>query len=521
MIRQYKESLERFNLPEFNLDWGTMNRGIEKESLRVTDQGSIALSSHPSALGSALTNPFITTDFSEALLEFITPAYGEISDCLGMLENIHRYTYQNLENDELLWVASMPCTMSGKQIPLAQYGSSNIGLLKTLYRQGLSHRYGSVMQTVSGIHYNFSMPDSFWPAYKDICKSSDSIQQFRTDKYLHLIRNFHRYSWMLFYLCGACPAVCKCFVEGRPHKLQEYDQYTLYLPHATCLRMGDLGYSSDAQKELFVCYNELETYVDCLYRAMHTPYPAYEEIGSSKDGEHLQINTSLLQLENEFYSTIRPKRTAKSGERPLTALTNEGIEYVEVRAIDLNPFMPLGIDTQQIRFLDSFLLYCLLSDSPDCHEQEFFEVKDNISSVIVAGRDPELELSLEGEKVKLTSWAREIIKDISHSAALLDQVHQHGKYSESVSSQMAKIDDPELTPSGQVLKSMKEKQLSFYALSMEQSEAHKAHFLDTDLQEETRTLMEETAADSKVKQKEIETADEINFDEFLSQWNAS
>jgi glutamate--cysteine ligase len=522
LSRQYKESLERFRLPEFNLDWGTTLRGIEKESLRVTTQGDIALSSHPLALGSALTNPYITTDFSEALLEFITPVYGNTSECLEMLENIHRFTYQNLENEELLWTSSMPCSMADtEKIPLAQYGDSNIGRLKTLYREGLSHRYGSVMQTVAGIHYNFSMPDSFWQAYKEICDSSESMQQFRTDKYLHLIRNFHRYSWLLLYLFGASPAACKCFVNGRSHNLEEYDEYSLYLPDATCLRMGNLGYSSEAQKSLFVCYNEIETYVECLHQAMHTAYPAYEEIGTKKNGKYLQINANLLQLENEFYSTIRPKRISKSGERPLIALTNDGIEYVEVRALDLNPFLPLGIDTQQIQFLDSFLLYCLLSESPQCNQREFFEVGENIASVVERGRDPNLALSLEGEEVRLTQWATELLNDINHSAVLLDQVHEHNQHTASVSVQMAKVVNPELTPSGQILKIMQDRQLSYYDFAMEQSQAHKAYFMDKALNGETKTLMQETSTHSLTNQQGIEVADKLDFDEFLVQWNAT
>ncbi len=125
MAKQYSECLQRYQLPEFDPEWGAICRGIEKESLRVSPEGNISLNSHPVALGSALSNPYITTDFSEALLEFITPAYGDIEECLQVLENIHRFTFQNLEDDELLWVTSMPCPLDAKvEIPIAQYGSS-------------------------------------------------------------------------------------------------------------------------------------------------------------------------------------------------------------------------------------------------------------------------------------------------------------------------------------------------------------------------------------------------------------
>ena len=164
MAGQFEQSLKHFNLVEFLPEWGKVRRGIEKESLRVSPEGSVALSPHPSGLGSALTNPYITTDFSEALLEFITPARDSIDECLQFLEAIHRFSYQHLENDELLWACSMPCpTGNLDDIPLANYGNSNVGRLKTLYRRGLSQRYGSLMQTIAGIHYNFSKYErNFW-----------------------------------------------------------------------------------------------------------------------------------------------------------------------------------------------------------------------------------------------------------------------------------------------------------------------------------------------------------------------
>ncbi|NKB34488.1 MAG: glutamate--cysteine ligase [Pseudomonadales bacterium] len=507
-------------MPEFDPEWGAVLRGIEKESLRVLPDGHISLSGHPAALGSALTNPYITTDFSESLLEFITPAFQDIDECLQVLENIHRFTVQNLDNDEMLWVSSMPCPLGeDAEIPIAQYGSSNIGKLKTLYRHGLHNRYGSLMQAIAGMHYNFSMPESFWEPYQKICQHSGSMKEFRTEKYLHLIRNFHRYSWILIYLCGASPAACKCFVAGREHDLQNFDETSLYLPEATCLRMGNLGYKSEAQKSLFVCYNDLQTYVDCLHEAMHTPYAEYDKIGQQSNGDYAQINTNLLQLENEFYSTIRPKRNVQSGERPLDALINNGIEYVEVRALDLDPYAPLGISAEQIRFLDTFLVHCLLAESPACNKREFFEVASNIGKVVEHGRNPELMLDLESSTKGLKEWSIELLDDLAHSAGLLDSVHGVSSYSESLKKQRAKVDNPELTPSGQMLKEMKDGNISFFEFSMRQSKLHHEHLSNNGLEDQTLNHMSATAADSLLRQKEIEASDELNFDEFLVQWN--
>lgn len=521
MTKPYSESLQRYHLTEFKPEWAAIKRGIEKESLRVTPEGHISSGDHPVALGSALTNPYITTDFGEALLEFITPAYNDIEQCLKMLENIHRFSLQNLEQDEMLWVSSMPCPLSSEAaIRLAEYGSSNIGRLKNLYRRGLSNRYGRLMQVISGIHYNFSMPESFWRPYQQRCGDTGSLQEFRTNKYLHLIRNFHRYSWLLIYLFGASPAACKCFVQGREHHLQELDEYSLYLPNATCLRMGNLGYKSEAQKALFVCYNEIESYAECLSEAMRTSYPAYEKIGTKKNGEYLQINTNLLQLENEFYSTIRPKRVTKKGQRPLEALMSEGIEYVEVRALDLNPYLSLGIDAGQVRFLDTFLLHCLLSESPECDRHEFFEVASNIALVVEQGRDPDLKLNLEGKPTRLRDWANALCEDLQHSASILDTLHGSNAYQESLTTQTAKVNDPDLTPSGQILREMQERKLSFFGFSMQQSRLHRDTLQDNGLDAATLELMRATSAESLRDQQQIEADDKLSFDEFLAQWNA-
>ena len=328
-------------------------RGIEKESLRVESSGQLAKTPHPDALGSALTHPSITTDYSEALLEFITAPSTSIDQVLRELEEIHRYTYQHI-NDELLWASSMPCQLGeDSSIPVGQYGSSNIGRMKTVYRLGLGHRYGRQMQTIAGIHYNFSVPDSLWQQLQTDEGNQQSLQDYKTDGYFALIRNFRRYFWLLLYLMGAAPAVCKSFVRNRQHDLVAFgdDSHSLHKPFATSLRMGNLGYQSDAQSSLVVCYNDMDQYNRTLKGALETPFKAYEEIGLKDDqGNYRQLTTNLLQIENEFYSPIRPKRTAASGETPLEALQRKGVEYIEVRCIDVSPLAPCGIDRQSIRF---------------------------------------------------------------------------------------------------------------------------------------------------------------------------
>lgn len=520
MAKSASEGVARFGLPEFRTEWGAIRRGIEKESLRVTPEGNLAQTAHPAALGSALTNPYITTDFSEALLEFITPPSASVEECLRWLEGIHRYSYQHLPDSERLWVCSMPCPVSNDEsIPIARYGNSNLGQLKTLYRKGLSHRYGSLMQTIAGIHYNFSMPDNFWLDYQKIQGDQQSLKQFRTQSYLQLIRNFHRFSWLLFYLFGASPAACKCFVQGREHRLQELDPGSLYLPDATCLRMGDLGYRSEAQKTLSVCYNDLDSYLDSLNKALHTPYAPYQEIGVGEKSNHRQINTNLLQLENEFYSSVRPKRTAKRGQRPITALARDGIEYIEVRALDLNPFDPVGIDAEQIRFLDAFLLFCLLTPSPQCDQDESLQITLNTQTVVERGREASLMLRRNGDTVALKRWGDELLDGMTATAELLDGAQGTNLHRSSVEAQRLKLQNPELTPSGRMLQQMRSGNLSFFRFGMRQSEQNLEYFKRGTIANPLQSELVNASNESLLEQDRIEAADSVDFETFLRNWN--
>lgn len=397
--------------------------GIERECLRVDSDGKLALTPHPRALGSTLTHPQITTDYSEALLEFITPTETDVADTLADLERIHRFASSKLDG-EYLWSPSMPCELPDEEsIPIARYGSSMIGRLKYVYRKGLALRYGKTMQCIAGIHYNFSLPERLWPLLRQAEGSELSERDYQSAAYIALIRNFRRYSWLLMYLFGASPALDAGFLRGRPSQLERLDEHTLYLPYATSLRMSDLGYQNNAQAGLTPCYNDLQSYIDSLRQAVSTPYPPYEKVGTKQDGEWVQLNTNILQIENEYYSSIRPKRVTYTGERPVQALAARGVQYVEVRCLDINPFLPLGIDLDEARFLDAFLLFCAFSDSPLLNG-ECSDATDNFLAVVKEGRRPGLQLQRRGQPVELQVWANELLERIADTAALLDRARR-------------------------------------------------------------------------------------------------
>ncbi len=495
-----------------------LNRGIERESLRVNPKGKLALTPHPVALGSALCHPKITTDYAEALLELITPVHGSISSCIDDLDDIHRFVYAELaKQDEMLWSSSMPCQLGkAADIQIAQYGSSNVARMKMVYREGLAHRYGKVMQTISGIHYNFSLSDKFWASYQLAIGNHDPIDTFKTARYFGLIRNFRRWVPLLVYLFGASPAVCRTFLQGQQHNLTPFDEHSWHGEFATSLRMGDLGYQSSAQNSLFVCYNTLDNYIESLRNAITVPHSAYAAFGiKNADGEYQQLNTSLLQIENEFYSVIRPKRITASGEAPINALKRGGVEYIEVRCMDINPFTPVGIDARTMRFLDLFLMYCLLEDSPNFSDEECQTVNSNFKAVVANGRAPSCELLFGSKKVEFKTWANGLMEAMLPLAKTLDTLHASKTYQTTWVEQSSKIENTALTPSAQVLAIMRNEGITFAEFSRRQSEQWRTYFTDTPLSTNKRSVFEELAADSLVQQKTIETADSSAFDDYL------
>jgi len=512
---------------------GTLARGIEKESLRARIDGRLADTPHPPGLGSALTHPHITTDFSESQLELITGVHTGIHACLAELTEIHQFVVREI-GDELLWGASMPCGLpADDRIPLARYGNSNVGRAKTVYRQGLSHRYGRRMQTISGIHYNFSLPEAAWSILQHADRHEGSAQDYRNAAYFGLIRNFRRHSWLLLYLFGASPAVCSTFLAGQPHALQTLEGGTLHLPHATSLRMGPLGYQSDAQAALAVSFNCLESYSASLSRALNEPYPPYERVGIHDGGGlYRQLSTTLLQIENEFYGTIRPKRSIRSGERPLRALAERGVEYVEVRCLDLDPFSPVGITPPVLHFLDVFLLHCLLVDSPRDTPEEIAAMSRNQHRVAQHGREPGLELERGGERVALLDWGRALLRDCAPIATALDAAGRGGTrahgdaagatpHRDALASAEAALSDPSITPSARTLREMAQQHdNSFPHFALARSRQHREALLAMPLGAEAQARLARMAEESLEAQRRIEQADDMPFETYRQRYLA-
>jgi glutamate--cysteine ligase len=496
-----------------------ITRGYEKECLRVDAQGNLSQNFHPKALGSKLTHPWITTDYSEALLEFITPPSQDRAFPLDFLRDLHRYTARHLDG-EIMWAGSMPGLLGeDKDIPLADYGSSNRAKIKRVYREGLGLRYGRHMQTIAGVHFNWSLPDAFWPVLYRCCSASGTLQDFISERYFGLIRNFLRYSWLIPYLFGASPAVSTSFLQGRKPDLVPLGLDTLYGPFATSLRMSDLGYQNSVQAKLHVNFNSLTGYAQALDAAIHTPDPFYQAIGV-KDGEHWkQLNANVLQIENEFYAGIRPKRIGANGERPAIALQKYGVEYVEVRLFDLNPLIDIGIAPEQGTFADAFLLMCLMRDSPPITSREQSENDENKRRVVTHSRQPDLQLLVHNTEQAFRPLAHELFDDMLPFANILDASCGGETYAQTLQALRQRIDRPELTPSARVLTGLLEHG-SLIAYTLHLSRQHQQQLMVQTLEAATDAKLATSALRSLEEQRQLEARPQCNFEDYVAQYYA-
>ncbi|MEW6990096.1 glutamate--cysteine ligase [Colwelliaceae bacterium 6441] len=520
MTLSYQQYINTLSDDEHISSLTGIGRGIEREGLRIHSQGKLSTHRHYHNLGSALTHTHITTDYAECLLEFITPVSHSPEQAIAQLRDTQKFTFSHI-NDELIWPMSMPCFVDDdNNIELAQYGQSNVGKMKTVYRQGLKNRYGSMMQVIAGIHFNFSFSKEFWQTLQKLDKNTDDEQCYISSKYFSVLRNYKRFCWLIPYLYGSSPAICPSFLQNKPTNLpfKKSKSGYLYLEYATSLRMSDLGYTNSEQSSLHICYNDLNGYIDGVKEAINIQSTEFDKIGIKVDGQYQQLNSNVLQIENELYAPIRPKQVAHSGEKPSEALQRRGVEYIEVRALDVNPFADTGISEQQIYFLDIFLTYCALAQSPplDCSKQNVYE--KNMDDVVVKGRDPKLLLMDEGVEKSIAQWGGEIFNEMEQVADLLDKAYGSNKYRSALAIEAQKLINAKLTPSAQILTIVVEQEQSLTQFALEKAKAYQEKSLASDYQFYSEQYFIDQAELSHQKQREIEQADNVNFDDFLEEY---
>lgn len=493
-------------------------RGVEKESLRVGLDGVLSQRPHPVALGAALTHPYITTDYSEALPELVTPPQRTQWETLQFLCDLHAFIQRRLDG-EILWPASMPCDLPADDaIPIAYYGPSNPGRMKTVYRQGLGYRYGRAMQAIAGVHFNYSLPSAFWPAYREREGRAESVQDFRSAELMGLVRNYRRCAWLVTYLFGASPALCRSFKPNGHELLRELDRATWHAPFATSLRMSDLGYQNKTQGRLSIRANSLAEYVAGMRGAVTTEEPRYAAIGVVADGEYRQLNANILQIENEYYSTIRPKPSKASSARPLVALAQTGVDYVEVRTLDLNSADPVGMSQSELRFLEGLLVYCLLASSPPIAPGEQAEIDARDLAVAREGRRPGLKVVAHGREVALEELGAQHLEGVRAVAEILDADAEG--YVAAVRAAGEALREPERTPSAALLSALRSEQASFAEYTLALARSHAAYFRALPLAAEREAELEGVARRSLLEAEGLAGRDSRTFEAYLRDYFA-
>lgn len=489
-------------------------KGLEKESLRIAPDGTIARTDHPRALGCALTHPWVTTDYAEAMLELVTPACPDIEETLTFLDDLHVLVHRSI-GEELLWPASMPCILRPGSVRIANYGTSAQGLLRHVYRIGLGHRYGRLMQTISGIHFNYSFPDALWEA------DGQESRARRDEGLMAVLRNLMRVAWLPCYLYGASPAMCRSYRPGTALAQAPWAEDTRYEPYATTLRLSDIGYQNRSQAPLRICLDSLASYVRTLEDATRTPDPAYEKIGVRRHGRWRQLSTAVLQTENEYYTYARPKPRKTRDERPLRTLSRDGVRYLEIRLLDLDPEAPRGLFAETLRVLELLLWRAYLLPSPPLSDAELFDIHANVRLVAYRGRAPELTLATgQGRRAPLTVLAAQILDDLDVLAEAMDRGHPTTRYAFALGEARRRIADPDETPSARQLHHLEERGLGFASWALERAREHARHFREKTYSDPRRATIFDEARDRSCAEQARLEHDPESLEDYLARYLA-
>lgn len=484
--------------------------GIEKECFRFNHSG-ISSSEHPKSLGSALTNRFITTDFSEGLLEFVTAPFEKHTAAINFLDNIHFFALDRLQNELLLPFSIPPNVISEDEIIIAHYGSSNLAKLKMTYRKGLSSRYGNFMQAISGIHFNYSLhPETIEII---ISREKQNRHKFsKSDIYFRTIRNLNRFNWIIIYLFGSSPVINRNLLTANKTKYKRINDMYL-MEHATSMRMSDIGYYVKEQEKLDVSLNNLEEHVESLRKYTTLVNPKFEKIQNTTKNIQSQISPAYLQIEDEYYSNARPKSSLISGERMISKLKKTGVDYIELRTLDVNPFEKAGIGIDDLKFLEAFMIFCTLFNSPEMSFKEIKAARHNDLLVSKYGRKDSLILNREGKQVTLKAWATEIL-------SLMEPIFDLLSFDRSLINIFEeRIKNIDQTLSSKLIDLMDSERLNYIDLAEKIALSHKdeyeKHFKKSNNIQDT---LSKEAINSIKKQEEIEHNSDESFNEYLSNY---
>ncbi|MGL5381250.1 bifunctional glutamate--cysteine ligase GshA/glutathione synthetase GshB [Clostridium sp.] len=398
--------------------------GIERESLRVNSNGKLSLKPHPDSFGGKLSNPYITTDFSESQVELITPTFNTIDETYKFLNALYDIVALGIE-DEYLWPQSMPCDIpENDRIPIAEFCECKVGSEARAYREKLLKKYGGKKQLISGIHYNFSFNEIIINKLYKESNTDESYKEFRNNVYLKVVRNYLKYRWLLIYLLGGAAIIHESYDAECASKLDKVSEGSFSNIGAISYRNSECGYKNKI--DLFPDYNSVKGYVESVNEF---------------------VREGLIDSHKELYSQIRLK--AYDNNKFLQSLLDDGINYLEIRSIDINPFSKTGISLEDLNFINIFTLF-LLVEEEDNYDKWQEEALYNQNLIARYGEE-EIILKRHGKIVDKNEWAIEILNKIK---AINDELNL-GK-EEIIDNMIEKVVNPNLTYAHRIKEIVKE-----------------------------------------------------------------
>jgi glutamate--cysteine ligase len=289
---------------------------------------------------------------------------------------------------------------------------------------------------------------------------------------------------------------------------------TYSLQYATSLRMSPLGYANNRTGNMDVSFNDLDSYLGDLRRLVSTDHPDY-----LNSVETPQINSKILQIENELYAYVRPKQPLLNNEeRHITALKNRGIKYLEVRLIDINPFSPTGVTKQQLYFMRVFITYCLLSESDVFLAGEQDDIRKDNENISLYGRDNKQKVHFRGKSMPIQDAYGFIADGLMAIATVLDSVEQDDNHIKSILHYNRMIQNMTMTPSCQLLAFMEKSNYSFHVASRKLSESHAALYKKAVHQPGALALQNAVATSSVEAKQIIESSDTVSFAKYIENY---
>ena len=413
-----------------------LNWGLEKESIRLTQNGDLSLLPHPSSLNSLQ----FTRDFAENQLEIVTSIQSSPDNVYGQMEALVSEADTAIGN-ELLWPFSMPPSLPpDREIRPARFSGSKEAREATIYRQGLALRYGTKRQMISGLHVNVSIGDTLLDRLTAGPSDPVSKKIAKDNLYMALVRNLYRRLPLFYLLFSHAP----------------FSDNDIMPEPSLSLRKSGQGYPTLAH---YLDLDSLPAYTAKVREGLQTWSPFYAYLERIDPDNGRQLNQNILQNEKEFYVPIRIKAPVFAEEEGITnteGLDQFGVGYLELRFPDIDPYEVAGISQSKLRLLQMIILSSLYENSPRFSAGELEELLRNMESLAssplsILGRDSADDIE----------YSRSYLSSLFPVARQIDEPFGKGLYQQALIQAIGELQSVCRLPSSRLWQDFQNSKLSW------------------------------------------------------------